>query len=282
MVFMFLTRARRKVWRICASLLAWGCCGGCYAPLPPADCPPPEEIIFYDCEVVRAYPHDTGAFTQGLEYKDGWLYEGTGLNGKSSIRKVDLESGEVVQQHLLQSSFFGEGIAIHDKRLVQLTWRSNRGFVYDLDTFEERGDFSYLGEGWGLTQDGSHFIMSDGTSRLRFLDLYSFEEKGSVHVRYGREPIRQLNELEYIDGTLYANIWQEERLALICPRSGYVTGWVNCSGLLTRAEAARADVLNGIAWDGEGERLFVTGKNWPWLFEVRLVESQRRPYPATE
>ncbi|NLN92123.1 MAG: glutaminyl-peptide cyclotransferase [Candidatus Hydrogenedens sp.] len=278
---MFFSAASRKLWRFCASLLAC-CCGGCYAPLPPSDYPPPEEIIFYDCEVIRAYPHDTKAFTQGLEYKDGWIYEGTGLNGKSSIRKVTLETGEAVQQQSLASSFFGEGITIQNNRLIQLTWRSNRGFVYDLESFEEIGDFSYLGEGWGITHDGSRFIMSDGTSRLRFLDLRNFEEKDSLHVRYGREAIRQLNELEYIDGRIYANIWQQDRIAIICPKSGYVTGWINCSGLLSREEAARADVLNGTAWDAEEERLFVTGKYWPWLFEIRLVESERRPYPAVE
>lgn len=281
-MYILFSTARRKLWRLGASLLAWGCCGGCYAPLPPSDYPPPEEIIFYDCEIVQSYPHDIKAFTQGLDYQDGWIYEGTGLNGKSSIRKVNLETGEVVQQHNLASSFFGEGITIHNDRLIQLTWRSNRGFVYDLESFEEIGDFSYLGEGWGLAHDGSRFIMSDGTSRLRFLDLRSFEEKDSLHVRYGREAIRQLNELEYIDGLIYANIWHEDRIAMICPQSGYVTGWINCNNLLSRTERAKADVLNGIAWDEEGERLFVTGKYWPSLFEIRLVESERRPYPAVE
>lgn len=279
---MFFYSARRKLFRLAASLMTWSFFGGCCAPLPPSDYAPPEEIIYYECEIVTVYPHDSGAFTQGLVFENGCLYEGTGMHGKSSIRQVALESGEPIRQYLLSSSYFGEGIAVQGKRLFQLTWRSNVGFVYDLDNFEQTGDFGYLGEGWGLTHDGKRLIMSDGTSRLRFLDMNSFEEKGSIHVRYGSSPIQKLNELEYINGMVYANIWYDHRIAIICPESGYVTGWIDCSSLLKRPEIARADVLNGIAWDRDGERLFVTGKYWPELFEIRLIEKARAPYPAVE
>jgi len=182
----------------------------------------------------------------------------------------------------LPAAYFGEGIAIADNRLVQLTWKSQTGFVYDLETFERLGDFSYLGEGWGLTHDQRRFIMSDGTTRLRFLDMRNYAEIGHVHVRYGDRPVTRINELEYIDGFVYANIWKEDRIAVICPESGYVVGWVDLSGLLDPQEQRDADVLNGIAYDEAEDRLFVTGKHWPKLFEIRLVEEETLPWPGRE
>lgn len=262
----------------CAALTGYCCC--CRSPLPPADQPPPENIVYYKYEIVNEFPHDSDAFTQGLAIVDSILYEGTGLRGASSIRKVELETGKVLQVQKLPDAHFGEGIAVHEDRLLQLTWKSKIGFVYKRDTFERTGSFNYLGEGWGLTHDGKRFIMSDGTAQLRFLDLNTLETVGQLYVRYGNEPVAYLNELEYIDGRIYANIWKMDKIAIIDPESGYVTGWINMAGLLTKDELRNADVLNGIAWDMQGKQLFVTGKKWPKLFEINLVEEKREPYPA--
>lgn len=256
-----------------------GSATGCRASIPPADKPPPETIVYYGYEIVAVYPHDTEAFTQGLDMHEGSLYEGTGLNGKSSVRRVDLETGTVEKILYLPQAYFGEGIAIHGNQLLQLTWKSQVGFIYDVDSFERLGEFNYLGEGWGLTQDGRRYIMSDGTPRLRLLDMNSFKNIGQLYVRFGDAPVNRLNELEYIDGFIYANIWQEERVAIICPESGYVAGWVDLSGLLSKEEKRSADVLNGIAYDEDTGRLLVTGKRWPKLFEITLVEKSREPYP---
>jgi len=261
----------------CAAMTGYCCC--CRSPLPPADQPPPANIIYYKYDVVNEFPHDTGAFTQGLTMVDNVLYEGTGLRGASSIRRVDLETGKVLQMAKLPDSYFGEGIAAHNGRLLQLTWKSQTGFIYDIDTFERTGEFNYLGEGWGLTHDGKRFIMSDGTARLRFLDMETLESVGQLYVRYGNEPVYYLNELEYIEGSIYANIWKQDRIAVIDPASGYVTAWIDLAGLLTKEELRGADVLNGIAWNMQEKRLFVTGKKWPKLFEINLVESKREPYP---
>ena len=262
----------------CAALTGYCCC--CRSALPPADLPPPEKIVYYNYEVINEYPHDPKAFTQGLVMEAGFLYEGTGLRGASSIRKVALDTGAVLQKVSLPDAYFGEGIAIHGQRLVQLTWKAQTGFVYDLDSFERKETFNYLGEGWGLTHDGNKFIMSDGTARLRFLDLNTLETIGQLYVRFGDEPVSYLNELEYIDGRLYANIWRKEQIAIIDPDSGYVIGWVDMSGLLTKEERRNTDVLNGIAWDAQEKRLLVTGKKWPKLFEINLVEQRQEDYPA--
>ena len=275
-----LRRAGSYLVSVFSGLAATGCCLTCSTVLPPSDHEPPDLISYYGYEIVQVYPHDPEAFTQGLDFADGHLYESTGLHGASSVRKVALESGEVLQKHLLPRAYFGEGLAAHGDRLVQLTWRSQVGFVYGRTDFEQIGEFSYLGEGWGLAHDEKRFIMSDGTSRLRGLDLNTFQAVGSLHVRYGDQPVKNINELEYIDGKIYANIWRDDKLVIICPESGYITGWVDLSGLLSREEAAKADVLNGIAWDDEGKRLFVTGKRWPKLFEIRLIETRTAPYPA--
>jgi glutamine cyclotransferase len=223
-------------------------------------------------QVVRTFPHDPQAFTQGLVFLDGVLYEGTGLNGHSSIRKVKLENGEVLQIQKLDPQYFGEGIAVWDNSLVQLTWRGGVGFVYDRATFQRKKTFTYNGEGWGLAFDGTRLAMSDGTAFIRFLDPATLAETGRIQVRDGTVPVEHLNELEFVKGEIFANVWQTDRLARISPRTGQVTGWIDLAGLLDPREAARGvDVLNGIAYDAQNDRLFVTGKLWPRVFEIRIV-----------
>jgi glutamine cyclotransferase len=221
--------------------------------------------------VVRAYPHDRGAFTQGLLWLDGYLYEGTGLNGRSGIRKVQLETGRVVQQQSIAQQFFGEGVAVFGSSLYQLTWQNGVAFVYDRATFKLQKQFTYTGEGWGLTSDGRRLIMSDGTEYLRFLDPATFRETGRVRVTDAGRPVTQLNELEYIRGEVYANVWQTDRIARINPNTGRVNSWIDLSGLLSVLERPGVDVLNGIAYDPQGDRLFVTGKLWPRVFEIKVA-----------
>jgi glutaminyl-peptide cyclotransferase len=231
--------------------------------------PPPVNIPQYTYQIVRVYPHDPAAFTQGLQYIDGALYEGTGLNGRSSIRKVKLETGEVLQKHDITAQHFGEGITIWKNDLIELTWQSGIAFVYDRTTFQPRRTFNYFGEGWGLTHDDVNLIMSDGTDRLRLLDPATFAERRRIQVTAGGLPVRHLNELEFVKGEIFANIWQTDRIARIAP-DGRVVGWINLGGLLTPSERAGLDVLNGIAYDAAKDRLFVTGKLWPKLFEIKL------------
>jgi glutaminyl-peptide cyclotransferase len=222
---------------------------------------------------VNTYPHDKSAFTQGLLYLDGVLYEGTGREGQSSIRKVKLETGQVLQKRDLPAPYFGEGIAVWQNRLFELTWQAEKGFIYDLATFEPKGEFSYNGEGWGLTSDSLRLIMSDGSDRLRFLDPNSLQETGRLLVESEIGKLSKLNELEFIKGEIWANIWKEDRIVRINPATGKVTGWVDMRGILPQAERPGADdVLNGIAYDAQRDRIFVTGKNWPKLFEIQLVE----------
>jgi glutamine cyclotransferase len=222
-------------------------------------------------EVVREYPHDRAAFTQGLIVRDGFLYESTGQYGQSTLRKVELETGRVVQRRPIDATYFAEGLTAVGRRLLQLTWKANVGFVYDLDSFEPIGTFRYPGEGWGLTYDGRRLIMSDGTAQLRFLDPDTWEEQGRVTVMEGRVPVSMLNELEYVDGEIYANVWGSDRIAIIDPDSGRVGAWVDLAGMLRpAARRGTEDVLNGIAYDAGGDRLFVTGKYWPTLFEIRV------------
>ncbi len=232
----------------------------------------------YTFKIVRAFPHDRAAFTQGLAYRDGFLYEGTGLHGQSSLRKVRLETGEVVQQVDLAPEFFGEGIALFENEVVQLTWQSHAGFVYNLSDFRLLRRFSYSGEGWGLTMNGREIFMSDGTSKIRVLDAGTLVEKRRFRVHDGTIPITQLNELEFVEGEIFANVWQTNRIARISPQSGRVVGWIDLKGLLSpiyRLEPGA--VLNGIAYDPDHKRLFVTGKLWPSIFEIRLVP--KRPNP---
>jgi glutaminyl-peptide cyclotransferase len=233
----------------------------------------PGVIPVYTYGIVNTYPHDRDAFTQGLVFEDGFLYEGTGLYGYSTLRRVDLETGAVLQVRELPQ-FFGEGITIYGDRIIQLTWQSNIGFVWNKNTFELLREFSYPTEGWGITHDGERLIMSDGTSKLYFLDPQSFEEVGRLDVFDNDGPVTRLNELEYIKGEIYANVWQTDRIARIAPETGQVVGWVDLEGLLTEEDRLEhIDVLNGIAYDSENDRLFVTGKLWPKLFEIELVRS---------
>jgi glutaminyl-peptide cyclotransferase len=226
----------------------------------------------YGYKVVRVYPHDRTAFTQGLEYRGGFLYEGTGLHGQSTLRREDLATGNVLQELALADRLFGEGITVLNERIVQLTWQANIGFVYDQRTFRLLRNFSYPGEGWGLTNDGQHIYMSDGTAQIRCLDPAALQELRRITVHEGEKQIMNLNELEWVRGELYANVWQTNRIVRIKPADGTVLGWIDLSGLLTQEELeSGVDVLNGIAYDSMGDRLFVTGKLWPKLFQIRLV-----------
>jgi glutamine cyclotransferase len=220
--------------------------------------------------VVHTYPHDPTAFTQGLEYRDGVLYEGTGLTGKSAIRKVDLETGKVLQEERLDPRYFGEGITVTAGKLFELTWQNKTGFVYDAKTFKLIRNFGYIGEGWGLAHDEAGLIMSDGTSTLRFLELTRFTERRRIKVADGSSPIAGLNELELIKGEIWANVWHTDYIARILPRDGRVVGWINLKGLSGPSALPRDAVLNGIAYDSAKDRIFVTGKLWPKLFEIKL------------
>lgn len=236
--------------------------------------PGPGAVPVYGYEVVNAYPHDPDAFTQGLAFDAGQLFEGTGIAGQSSLRRVALETGEVLQSRALADEYFGEGIVLLPGRIIELTWRSGTAFVYDRATFEPTGQFAYAGEGWGITSDGARLIMSDGTAVLRFRNPDTFEETGHVLVTNEGSPVTQLNELEYVSGEVFANVWQTDRIARIDPATGNVTGWIDLTGLLDAADRTpTTNVLNGIAYDAEGGRLFVTGKRWPKLFEIRVVQN---------
>jgi glutaminyl-peptide cyclotransferase len=225
-------------------------------------------------QVVRVYPHDSNAFTQGLQFVDGVLYEGTGLNGRSSIRKVKLETGEVLKRRDVPAQHFGEGIAVWKTDLIELTWQSQVAIVYDKDTFEQRRTFTYSGEGWGLTHDGTNLIMSDGTEYLRVLDPATFQVRKRIRVMAGQVPLRNLNELEFVKGEVLANIWTTDYIARINPETGRVVGYLDLRGLLTASERPSDGVLNGIAYDAQRDRLFVTGKLWPKLFEIRVVHQR--------
>jgi glutamine cyclotransferase len=226
----------------------------------------------YTYQVVNTYPHDRDAFTQGLIFVDGVLYEGTGRYGQSTLRRVELKTGEILQLRRLPPQLFGEGVTIFGDRIIQLTWQNKVGFVYDKNMFELERQFSYPTEGWGITHDGQRLIMSDGTSTLYFWDPSSLAEIGQVQVYDDNGPVIKLNELEYINGEVYANVWQTNRIARINPDTGQVLGWIHLDGLLTAEDLSQpVDVLNGIAYDAEHDRLFVTGKLWPKLFEIRLV-----------
>jgi glutaminyl-peptide cyclotransferase len=230
-------------------------------------------VPVYGYKVVRSYPHDPGAFTEGLFLRDGFLYESTGLEGRSSIRKVALTTGKVIMQREIPALYFGEGIIDWQGKLIELTWQTQIGFIYDLKTFKPTGAFRYAGEGWALTRDEKRIIMSDGTAQLRFLDPVSLKETGRITVTDEGRPVPHLNELEWIKGEVWANVWQTDRIARIDPRTGKVTGWIDLTGISAGAKPGRdpPDVLNGIAYDAGKDRIFVTGKFWPRLYEIKLV-----------
>jgi glutaminyl-peptide cyclotransferase len=224
-------------------------------------------------QIVRTYPHDSQAFTQGLIFVDGHMYESTGLNGRSSLRMVDVSTGRVLQKYDLPAEYFGEGLTDWGSSLIQLTWRAHKGFVYDRFSFSLLRTFPYTGEGWGLTHDGRQLIMSDGTAYLRFLDPKSFRQTRRVHVTDGTgQAVEDLNELEYLHGEIYANIWQTDKIVRISPRTGKILGWIDLDGIIDKRELQSSGaVLNGIAYDSTADRLFVTGKLWPKLFEIRVA-----------
>jgi len=267
------------------------------SPLPPTSTPPPspspapipnssapsQTTPVYDYRIVNVYPHDRLAFTQGLVWEDGVFYEGTGLVGQSSLRKVALETGAALQIPLINPNYFGEGIALYDGQIFQLTWQDHIAFLYDKETFDELDTFSYpTTEGWGLTFDGTHLIMSDGTATLYFRDPITFAVVDQVQVHDENGPVVRLNELEYINGQVYANVWQTNRVAIIDPATGQVAAWIDLAGLLKPEDMTQpVDVLNGIAYDAANDRLFVTGKWWPKLFEIELVIPQSTYLPLT-
>jgi len=256
---------------LAGAVLVFSCLGlqGCLTP------GNSDVIPVYSYNIVNTYPHDPDAFTQGLVFEDGVLYEGTGLHGQSSLRRVELETGDILQIRELSDEFFGEGITIYGNRIIQLTWQSHIGFVYDKNSFELLQEFNYSTEGWGITHDGTRLIMSGGTSTLHFLDPQTFEEIGQVEVFDNDGPVTRLNELEYVQGEIYANVWQTDRIARIAPETGRVVGWIELGGLLTAEDCSQpVDVLNGIAYDADSGRLFVTGKLWPKLFEIELISPE--------
>jgi len=233
-------------------------------------------VTYYTYSVVNTYPHDTSAFTEGLFYSDGFLYESSGSgnpNSISTLRRVDLTTGAVLQEYTLPAQYFGEGIAVVNNTIVQLTWESNIGFIYDKTTFALLGNFTYPTQGWGLTFDGTNLIMSDGTDHLYFLNPTTFQQTREIQVYNGSTPVENINSLCYINGEVYANIWLTNTIVIINPETGQVTAWINLAGLPASAAVNSNSnaVLNGIAYDPQGERLFVTGKDWADLYQIKLI-----------
>jgi glutaminyl-peptide cyclotransferase len=259
--------------RILMVLAALAVCVGCGQG---SDANVPE----YGYEIVHAYPHDRTAFTEGLFYSNGFLYESTGLETHSSVRKVKLETGEVLQQYTLPDAYFGEGIVKWKDKLYQLTYKTEIGFIYDFNTFEKIGEFRYKGEGWAFATDGTNIYMDDSTSHIRIWNPETLQDVGRINVTDAGFPVEQVNELEWVKGEIYANVWQTDRIARIDPKAGKVVGWIDLTGLLSPSDIAQQpnaiDVLNGIAYDAEHDRLFVTGKLWPKLFEIKLVKRNSR------
>jgi len=222
-------------------------------------------------QIVNIMPHDPGAFTQGLVFIDGKLLESTGEVGRSSLRNVELETGRVLKKVEVPEPYFAEGLALLNNKIYQLTWQHQLGFIYDAQTFQKTGEFTYSGEGWGLTTDGRSLILSDGTNHIRFIDPDGFRVTKTISVLDGKVPINEINELEYVNGEIYANVWHDDRIAVIDPQTGLVTSWIDLRGLLQPGDVQDPEaVLNGIAYDQKTNRLFVTGKLWPRLFEIKI------------
>ena len=245
--------------------------GGANTNTAPASAPENTVVPTLGYEVVNTWPHDQTAFTQGLVFLDGKLIESTGQQGRSSLRSVELETGKVLKKVDVPEPYFAEGIALLNNKIYQLTWEHRLGFIYDAQTFKKTGEFSYSGEGWGLTTDGKSLILSDGSNRIRFLDPDSFRATKTIAVTDGKTPVGQLNELEFVNGEIYANLWHDDRIAAIDPQTGRVKAWIDLRGLLQSGDTRDAEaVLNGIAYDPASNRLFVTGKLWPKLFEIKI------------
>ena len=256
------------VWLIAACPVA----GAQYSAVPNSGTPE------YTYKIIHVFPHDPDAYTQGLVYHNGFLYEGTGINGRSSVRKVQLATGKVLQNINLAEDFFGEGITIFKDQILELTWKSEIGFVYNLSDFKFIRQFAYTGEGWGLTTDGKEIFMSDGSADIRVLDGDTFKEKRRITVRDDSLPVTRLNELEFVGDEIFANVWTTDRIARISPKTGKVLGWIDMTGLMNPAERQNVDaVLNGIAYDPVGKRLFVTGKLWPHLYQIQVVPKSAKP-----
>ena len=236
---------------------------------------PVEEVPVYAYEIVETYPHDPKAYTQGLVFHDGMLYESAGQYGSSSLRKVELKKGKVKKKLDVPGQYFAEGMTILNGKIYQLTWQQGKGFIYDLEDFKLESEFAYDGEGWGLTTDGQSLILSDGTDRLRFMDPATFRVVRTVSVVNGQQPLSDINELEYIHGEIYANVWKMDKIARIDPRTGHVLAWIDLVGLRPEETLSNSEnVLNGIAYDSAHDRLYVTGKRWPKLFEIRIKKKQ--------
>jgi len=265
------TRRIAVVFVLVFSLTGFACQSGTVANLPGGKTSGNGPIPIYGYEVVHAWPHDPDAFTQGVVFHDGKLLESTGEVGRSSLRRVELETGKILPKVDVPEPYFAEGITLLKEKIYQLTWQHQLGFIYDAWTFDKIGQFNYQGEGWGLTTDGQSLIQSDGTNRLRFLDPDNFQVRKTIAVLDGSTPVDEINELEYVQGEIYANIWHADRIARIDPQTGRIAGWIDLTGLLSRGEVQDEEaVLNGIAYDETNGRLFVTGKLWPKLFEIRL------------
>jgi glutamine cyclotransferase len=232
------------------------------------------QIRVLSMKLIRAYPHDPHAFTQGLEYYGGFLYESTGIAGQSTVRKIALATGAIIQKASLPPQYFGEGLTIFHGKIYQLTWLSKKGFIYDLRSLRQIGEFPYDGEGWGLTHDDKSLIMSDGTNKIRYIDPVSFSVTRTLEVYAGAEGVINLNELEYIKGEILANIWHSTRIARIDARNGQVLAWIDLTSIVATEHHGEEAVLNGIAYDKIGDRLFVTGKNWSKVFQIKVEGSR--------
>ena len=232
-----------------------------------------EKLKKYTYQIVATYPHDPQAFTQGLIFHEGFLYESTGLYGESSLRKIDLRTGKVLFKKKIDEIYFAEGLTLFNNLLIQLTWKSHLGFLYEIDTFEQIGSFEFPYEGWGITHDNQNLIISDGSDTLRFLDPKNFLVTREVQVHLNGQMINQLNELEFINGKIYANVWHTDLILIVDPEDGQVIGWINLIGLEEQSDLLK-NVLNGIAFDQTNNRIFVTGKNWPHLYEIVLIEEK--------
>jgi glutamine cyclotransferase len=272
-----------KIFLLTSFCAGAGCGGGTNTNSLPIDAAPPNANVnasrgnaavpVYGYEVVNTFPHDPDAFTQGLIIHDGALVESTGLERHSTLRRVELQTGKVLQKVDVPRDFFAEGMTLFNGKIYQLTWKGEKGFIYDPQTFEKTGEFTYTGEGWGLTHDADSLILSDGSNKLRFIDPNTYQVKRSIDVTDRGRPIEELNELEYVKDEIYANVWHDNRVARIDPQTGRVKAWIDFAGLLKAGETTSGEaVLNGLAYDEAGDRLFVTGKLWPKLFEVRLKQ----------